>query len=432
MVDDFLSSVDTASGETFRPKLSKRSPVGLYFKLLSAMFTRGQDASPLLKLLGDAAREAQVDFSGGEYCEFVSLCILSGHADRIDGVAPGEDVSFDEFVELAPLLGQGDLAAANDICAEVGKNEELSRLDRPACNLLALLVGAFARPSPTRAAKCIRALAPNANYRAYDRSEGERREVETRSGIFHSLSLGVTGAKSHYSLTEKQFDFLRNFGEPVWALLDGMNKKESARIAGAMLTTAERAAAKGYPTIAGAYLSVFGWALPEGEKTRAESLVKRITDAGGVWFRPFLGVDSSWQRIVAVLDERLPKAVTKKSADTGKVKSGRIIWGVSEEDEGRELVPFFRGPRGADDGRDDKKVTFKAICNGKYDDCLTDSDKAVVAALRKAKYEGLRKKIGTNGTITTHIPSEVFAAFCGQDNVVRVVPGAQSRLQAER
>lgn len=432
VVERLRLCVDLDAAEPLRPQFDTRTPLAVYFRLLALLLTQGKNVAWLLEQLANAAKEGRIAMSGPQYCELVSHCILSGHDDWLVGVSNGDgDRKFGVFGDLSAMLRSGDLAAANDICSLVDKTAELGQLEFPASNLLALLVSVFARPSPTRAAKYIRALVPNANRGARDRSEGVQNLIVERNAIFHALQGVVYGYKSTVDLKECHLAFVSTLAEPVRALLDGMNKKETARIAGAMLTTAESAAAKGYPTIAGTYLSVFGWALPEGEKARAESLVKRITDTGGVWFRPFLGVDSSWQRIVAVLDERLPKAPTKKSADAGKVKSGCIIWGISEEDEGRELVPFFRGPRGADDGRDDKKVTFKAICNGKYDDCLTDSDKAVVAALRKAKYEGLRKKIGTNGTITTHIPSEVFAAFCGQDNVVRIVAGDKAKQYVE-
>ena len=422
-VDDFLSVVDATTHETIQPQLNKKTPVGIYFKLLSELLTRGMDVSPLLRILGDAARANRIDFTGAEYCEFVSLCILSGHVDWIDGVVPNEDQSFDEFGDLAGLLVSGDLLSANGICAAVGKSVELLRLDRPACNLLALFACVFARPSSIRAAKHIKALCPNENYRHYDRSRGERWVVEQRNRVFKAL-LAVT-AEYHMKLDQAHAKerFMGNLVEPVWALLNGMNKKESANIAGTMLDSAEGAVEKGYPTLAGVYLTVFGWALPEAEKQRVDGLVRRISAAGGIWFRPFLGVASSWQRIVAVLDERLPKAVTKKSADAGKVKSGRIVWGLDESGERFELQPFFRGPRGADDGSDDKKVTLKSVCGNKYDDCLTEPDKEIVAALRKSKYIGPKGNVG--------VPSAVYAAFCGQDNVVRIVPGDKAKEYKE-
>ena len=416
--------VELDAAEPLRPQFDVRTPLEVYFKLLAELLTQGRNCVWLLEQLAVAAKEARIVLSGPQYCELVSHCILNGHDDWLVGVSNGDgDAKFAAFGKLSVALRSGDLAAANDICSIVDKTAELGQLDCPACNLLALLVCAFARPSPTRAAKYIRALAPNANRGARDRSEAVQSVVDDRNRIFHALQGIVSGYSSTVDLKQCHLMFMGSLAESVRALLDGMSKKESARIAGAMLATAEQAAAKGYPTIAGVYLTVFGWALPEGEKARAESLVQRITDAGGVWFRPFLGVDSSWQRIIAVLDERLPKAVAKKSVDAGKVKSGRIIWGLDENDVRLDLQPFFRGPRGADDGSDDKKVTLKSVCSGKYDDCLTDADKAIVAVLRKSKYVGPKGGAG--------VPPDVFAAFCGQDNVVRIDTGDSAKEYVE-
>ena len=412
--------VDFSSGERLRPKLAKRNPLGVYFKLLAVLLTRGDDISGLLEHLATAAKDERIAFSGGEYSEFVSLCVLTGHADWTEGVLIGDDDSTcDDFVNLVDALRDGDLTEANDICSLVDKNAALARLDRPACNLLALLVSAFARPSQTRAAKYIRVFCPNANYKFNDRSEGERRVISDRNQVFCSFLEIVSGYHMKDSLEGKEDRFMGNLAEPVWALLGGMDKDRSAELAGTLLKTAECAVRKGYPTLAGVYLSVFGWALPTTEKSRAEALAKRITDAGGIWFRPFLGVAASWQRIVSALDERLPKLTAKKSADTGKVKSGRIIWGLSLGESRRDIQPFFRGPRGADDGSDDKKITLKSLYGGKYDDCLTEADKIAVAALGKSKYSGPK---GTGG-----VPVNVLAALCGQDNLMRIETGDSSK-----
>ena len=415
-VCDLPCLVDFSSGERLRPKLTKRSPLGVYFKLLAVLLTRGDDVAGLLEHLAVAAKEERIAFSGGEYCEFVSLCVLTGHADWTeDMLIDDDDSTCDDFINLVDALRDGDLNAANDICSLVDKNASLARLDRPAYNLLALLVSAFARPSQTRAAKYIRVFCPNANYKFNDRSEGERRVISDRNQVFCSFLEIVSGYHMKDSLEGKEDRFMGNLAEPVWALLGGMDKDRSAELSGTLLKTAEHAVCNGYPTLASVYLSVFGWALPTTEKARAEALAKRITDAGGVWFRPFIGVAASWQRIVSALDEKLPKLSAKKSSDTGRVKSGRIIWGLFLEEFRRDIQPFFRGPRGADDGSDDKKITLKSLYGGKYDDCLTEADKIAVAALGKSKYSGPR---GTSG-----VPVNVLAALCGQDNLVRVETG---------
>ena len=418
------SLVELEANGPLCPQWGRDTPLAGYFRLLATLLTQGRSSAWLTGQMADAAKDGRIALTGPQCCELVSHCILNGHADRAAGVRSGDaDGKSDAFAELSAALRKGDLAAANDICSLVDKTSELGRLECPASNLLALLVSVFARPSLTRAAKYIRALSPNASRGAYDRSEGEQNAIVERNRVFHALQGIVTGVRPTLDLKQCHLAFVGTLSEPVRALLVGMNRKESARIAGAMLATAERAVAKGYPTIAGVYMTVFGWALGEGEKARAEAAVARIGESGGVWFRPFLGVDSSWQRIVAVLDERLPKAVAKKSADAGKVKSGRIVWGIDESDVRLDLQPFFRRPRGADDGTDDRKVTLKSVCGGKYDDCLTEADKTVVAVLRKSKY------VGPKGG--AEIPSEVFAAFCGQDNVVRIAPGEKAKEYVE-
>ena len=412
--------VELNSDESLRPKFDARTQLAVYFKLMAQMLTQGKNVAWLLEQLAIAAKEIRITLAGPQYCELVSYGILSGHDDWMVGVTNGDgDRKFGAFSDLSAALRSGNLVAANDICSIVDKAVELARLDRPACNLLALLVSAFARPSQTRAAKYIRVFCPNANYKFNDRSDGERSVVSDRNQVFHSFLEIVSGYHMKDSQEGKEDRFMGNLGEPVWALLGGMDKDRSAEVAGTLLKTAEHAVRNGYPTLAGVYLSVFGWALPATEKTRAEALAKRITDAGGIWFRPFLGVAASWQRIVSALDEKLPKLSAKKSADTGKVKSGRIIWGLALGESRRDIQPFFRGPRGTDDGSDDKKITLKSLYGGKYDDCLTEADKIAVAALGKSKYSGPK---GTGG-----VPVNVLAALCGQDNLVRIETGDSSK-----
>lgn len=409
--------------EPLRLKFDKGTPLAVFFKLMAVLLTRNASVEWLLEQIANAAREKIVVFSEPQYCEFVSYCILCGHAEWIDGVMKsGTDAG--AFAQLPAALRAGDLAAANSICSRVDKAVDLGRLDCPASNILALLVSLFAHPALTRAAKYMRAIAPNPNWQNYRNSEGENREIESRSAIYDSVCDGLDREARNDGENVNAFDFTHTLGVLVQTILNGMNKNDSARIVQRMLTSAEHITEMGYPTLAGAYLSVFGWALPEDEKERVDALVKRIADEGGIWFRPFLGVALSWQRIVDVLNERLPKTVAKKSADSGKVKSGRIIWGIEGDAGGEKLQPLFRGPRGADDGSDDKRLTVNVLLGGKYDNCMTDADKAVVAALRKSKHVGTKDNLS--------LSADLFAALCGLDNVVNLKPGAKAKSFVEK
>ena len=104
--------VDFSSGERLRPRLTKRSPLGVYFKLLAVLLTRGYDVAGFLENLAVAAKEGRIALNGGEYCEFVSLCVLTGHADWTEGVLIGDDDNTcDDFINLAdPPRPSGDSA----------------------------------------------------------------------------------------------------------------------------------------------------------------------------------------------------------------------------------------------------------------------------------------------------------------------------------
>ncbi|MGN0844705.1 MAG: DEAD/DEAH box helicase [Kiritimatiellia bacterium] len=410
--------------EPLRLKFEKGTPLSVFFKLLAVLLTRNASVGWLLEQIANAAREKRIAFSAPQYCEFVSYCILCGHTGWIDGVKDGGKGSGD-FAQLPDVLRAGGLATANNICSRVDKAVDFGDLDYPASNILALLVSLFARPASTRAAKYIREIAPNPNRQRYYNGEGENNEIDARSSIYYSVCDCLNREARISAVTEKEFEFTRTLGVLVQTMLNGMNKKDSARIVKRMLTSAEQIVGVGYPTLAGAYLSVFGWALPEDEKEKADALVKRIAEKGGVWFRPFFGVASSWQRIVDVLNERLPKKVAKKFGDSGKVKSGRIIWGIEEDAGGlMKLQPLFRGPRGAVDGADDKRLTTNALLGGKYDDCMTDADKAVVGVLRKTKYVGAKDGWG--------ISANLYATLCGLDNMVKLEPDQKAKSYVEK
>ena len=404
--------IDCSSAESIEPQFADGADLESVFKLLSEMFVREQNLLPLLTHIRRAVAAGGVRFARGEYCEFIALCIFTGHAEMIDGLPCGEDQKFAEFGQLAGLLRAGALADANALCGRMDKNPELAALDRPAYNLLALLVSAFAKPSPTRAVKYLRNFCPNENYRARERSGAENDVINGRNRIFKLLHTIIADCHQDFLVSEQHNSSLDTLSEPIASLLFGMNKKESARIASAMLSSAELAVKRGLPTVAGVFLTVFGWALPSAKADAVAALVSHINEAGGAWFRPFLGVASSWQRIVALLDERLPKTNVKKSVESAKVKSGRIFWGLTLDSDRLDVQPFFRGPRGADDGRDDKKVTLKSVMGGKYNDCLTDADREVIALLGKSRYDGPKRMYSA--------PETIIGALSAQSNVVRI------------
>jgi len=408
--------------------IGQSNPLSLHLRYLYVLFTHGKDIRSMLEGLLATVTNGKVKLDDCELCEVVSLAVLTGIKADWSCVRGWKcKPEAQAFAGIEAVLRSGDMALANKLCTAAFKEiPGLASLDAPAFNVLSSLVVAVAKSSPTRVLQHLRALCPSDSYKYYQRSYAERELVDDRNSLMRPVAQ-MTSKLALSEMISSAASILGNIAYPLESLVNGMSKKTARIVAKQIVRTAEYALTQGYPTIAGFYLAVFGWAMPEESRTLADKVANGVTEANGVWLLPFDKAHSAWKRALGVLSDRLPKVMVK-SASATKVKSGSLIWKLDLSrfsEDGlccRSVGAQFRGPRAAQDGSEDKSVTLKSVFGGKYDDCLSDADKAVVTALNKVGYAGAR------GMIT--VPAAALEAMCGQDNLkVRLDSGDEEDIE---
>ena len=173
----------------------------------------------------------------------------------------------------------------------------------------------------------------------------------------------------------------------------------------------------GYPTLASLYLAAVRRSqvnLPEVAKfesmlntTGTPTLVKTIS------------AEPKWKSALKAIEEALPERSTAARGE--QVLNGTIGWslGLVPFGEGNEtryacsnLVPLYRGPRGRENGQDDRVLTLNALASSKYRACLTSCDTEVLQILLKSGY---------NPRVPHTVPNEALELLCGQPRVSQAV-----------
>lgn len=458
-MQDVYHFVSLAAAEKPFPlsSLPPDAPERLYVLLSAFMFPRGIDFSPLLACWREEVK-ARGRFGSDEGAlVFWALCVWTGHAGWLeDAPADGCRDAVATFRDACSALVAGDVETAykemSPIVSISGEdwsdNEKFQFAIFPA-TLLALAVTAFHKPMKARIQRLAQRLMPySASRRRSNLTIGTKRCVDDR----------INRMAEYWPLLDSYMGFIddsedadsRYRGVPVYelgkafcSLAAGLDRKTVVEDRANLIAASERAVLEGVPTMAGVFLSVFGWAFDGEFGERAIKVAESATAAGAVWFRPYDAEGSSaWKAVVKAFAERLPelKQDQKKASAAAK---GRIVWALHlrptrgelelmcDSDEGNryayergeriavdnlrigggvECTGFtvcLRGPRGADDGSNDKPLTRKAIDTGKYDALFTDSDRRAWAA-GKERYWG---KCATSATVA------FLESLDGADNV---------------
>ncbi len=415
-----------------------------YRILSSVLFCRGIDITPLLEDW-HAKLDERGGFKGDEAdsnaFEFSALCVWTGHADWIASAVRVANPSAMAFAKGCIAFAVGDIAAAFEASEAIdnhvtrGLEDRDSRLaSMPASHLLALALAAFHKPVRTRISRLAGKFRPTA--------------VPT-SGEFsfltkNFLAARVAASDSFAALTDSTgYSFYRqpwqrspvcSSGDAFAAVAFGKDGEYVKEHQAEYFQQATKALDAGYPTLAGVYLSAFSWAFSGGTAVKAANLAERITATGGLWFRAYASSTNPWKMAIDAFSKCLP-AASKNAARAEKAKGGRIVWHLElapldvetalEEspkakasNDGPPLFrcdaiePCFRGPRAPSDGSGDKPVSFRVMDGGKHDAILTETDRAVMAAIHKAKYD--QKAYYYSPTV----PADVLAPLCGHDAVM--------------
>lgn len=442
-IDDFWFSatrfVEMFRGETLPSfNFPSQTPDSVYRILASVMFCVGLDVTSLLEDWRNKRPDGFKDSEVLGIIEYTALCFWTGRMDLLDAVkksSKGREAT--DFLAACISVAKDDLADAYKRTAFmadfVGRKNGFdagSVISSPASHLFALAVAAFHKPARTKIVKLAAKFQPIRPDFRYELPDEARPYFDWRTKEGACLFEFAGGWEDDFDIeledcSEWQSPVCRS-GIAITALLAVQNRSVTEKEAANALRLAERAVAVKMPTVAAMYLSVFGWAFKGDAAKKAQELAEAVKSANGVWFRAFETDSGLWKYVVEAFDKCLPAVKKGKAAqEPSGAKSGRIVWHLKFRDQNRftdrkcgtgkddvmmcsEINPCYRGPRGADDGSDDKDLTIKALLSGKYDKIFTDTDRAVIAGFQKADCLS-RYHIAA--------PYSVLEALCGYDAV---------------
>jgi len=180
------------------------------------------------------------------------------------------------------------------------------------------------------------------------------------------------------------------------------------------LAAAKRLYLAGYPTRAA--LRVAALCRTKIDLPKLDGFRALLVANGAVPLAKSLVRDAPWRIALRELAACLPASNAAAKGETAL--SGTIGWAlaftaVPREDETlyacARLAPVYRGPRGAADGRDDRRLTLKALASAKYRACLTSVDAEALQTLQR---------LGYNPRVSHSVPDEVLQLLCGHPRLM--------------
>ena len=285
--------------------------------LASVLFCRGLDVTSVLENWHRHLSNRRGADEIGPYnvVEYAALCVWTGHIDWLDALdVDSKSAEVVSFVAACRDAAKGDLSSAakgmafmDSYPAKLSTDYESNLASMPASHLLALLVTAFAKPVKARIGKLAEKFYPLRD----DFLEGLPRAVrawfrlriDNSASYFHLVRLpGYIGDGYDWDSP------VCESGEIVRALVSDMGRAEAEKESHRLFARAQRAMEVGLPTLAGAYLSAFGWT--------------------------FKGADSSWRRLTSAFrhrgkSRRKQMAMPSPVGSSGRCRSSRRTTGTT-------------------------------------------------------------------------------------------------------
>ena len=403
---DLLDPVEPAPSGPFPPKSAEL----MVPALLELSFLRGVNVQPALEAVRTLLAAPGVRPSTALFCAYGALCVWTGRRDLLTGL-----------VRVVPAGSPGEHFAA--LCLDVfeGRFEEAERaftsgwdgfrgvlptdVSTPVC-----LLGI---------ALALRVEAPLARVAKY---AGElKREPE----LLNWHPAGRSAFRDVLRRRNELVDRLMCAAAPNWRA-----QPKSLPSFVDQLLVPKRAYAAGYPTLAIIYAAEILRADPE--TPHVDEFCELLTKNGAVSLTKGVAREPEWRVALRALDACLPaKGAQDKAEQTLK---GAIAWNFELSTAPRtggemlyscvRLEPAYRGPRAAEDGRDDRRLTLKGLAAAKYRACLTSVDAEVLQELQRAGY---------NARVPYSVPEAALELLCGHPRLTASVLGGtaeESELRA--
>ena len=395
--------LDLVRGEAFVPAedLSPRAVEALLPVLFEISFVRGRDVRPALEVARRLLLTPRLRASSSFLCAYCALCVWTARRDLLNGIASAvpRGSPAEVFAGLCTDVFEGRFAEAEKAFAsgaDTFRGVLPGDVSTPVWLLgiaLALRVGA---PLP-RLGKYARELkagpADPLHWHPAGRS-ALNEAVDLRSGMVErAMCAGTEGWKP---------------GVPA------------AYDAARPLETAGRDLLAGYPTLAAVDAAAVRRRFPDA--AHLEELEAALAKQGAVPLVKRVVREPVWKTALRELSECLPAHGAAKGE---QALSGTIGWlmaftSVPCGDETlclcERLVPVYRGPRGAEDGSDDKRLTLKGLAAAKYRACLTSCDAEVLQCLLKGAY---------SPKVAYAVPEEALELLCGHPRLFEGDAGSE-------
>ena len=392
---DLLDPAEPAPSGPFPPKSAEQ----MVPALLELAFLRGVNVQPALEVVRSLLAAPGVRPSTALFCTYGALCVWTGRRDLLTGLA-----------HVVPAGSPGERFAALCLDAFEGRLEEAEHaftsgwdgfrgvlpmdVSTPVC-----LLGI---------ALALRIDAPLARVAKY---AGElKREPEL-------LNWHPAGRSAFRDVLQRRNEFVDRLmcaAAPNWRA-----QPKSLPSFVDQLLVPKRAYAAGYPTLATIYAAEIRRADPE--TPHLDAFFELLMKDGAVPVVKNVAREPKWRVALRALDDCLPAKGAQDRAE--QTLKGSISWNVTLSGVSRagevlyscvRLEPAYRGPRAAEDGRDDRRLTLKGLSAAKYRACLTSVDAEVLQELQRAGY---------NSRVVYSVPETALELLCGHPQLTVSVLG---------
>ena len=362
--------------------------------LLELCFLGGRDIRSLLEGARRLLAVSGVHLSASLLCAFCALCVWTGRRDLLAGAAAviPRGSPAEAFAGLCLDVFEGRFAEAEKVFASgaAGFRSVFPEDVSTPVWTLGIALGLRVDAALTRVARCARELQVEPKTLLQWHPTGRnavRSAMHDRTALVEQLM--CSGAESY-----KPRPIPRSVQDPLQA-------PKNLFLAG-------------YSTLAAVYAA---------ERLRTDpglphldEFCELLAKSGAVPLMKGIVREPKWRTALRALNDCLP--ARGAAARTEQALTGEIGWFFALADLPRgedtlsvcvRLVPTYRGPRGAEDGQDDRRLTLKGLASARYRACLTSCDTEVLQVLLKSGY---------NPRVPYTVPDEAVALLCGHPRLM--------------
>ena len=398
--------LELVQGEPFAPveDLSPRALALALPTLLEDTFVNGRDVRPTLEIARGLLQTPKLRIASSFFCTYAALCVWTGRRDLLNGLAgavPRESPA-EAFAALCTDLFEGRFEAAEKAFAS------------GADSFRGVFPGDVSTPVwALGVALALREDAPLTRTAKY------AKELQSEpADVTHWHPAARSALREAQRLRTALVESLMSAGSTNW------RPQLQRRAPGDdPLASAREAFRQGYPTLAAVHVAAFRRVHPDA--SRADELEDLLSKNRSVPIVKGVMREPVWKTALREISECLPAQAAGGRGE--QILNGSVGWLVSFSTMAAEdgplyacerVCPVYRGPRGAEDGSDDRRLTVKGLNAAKYQACLTSQDNNVL---------GILQKNGYNPRVVYSVPDEALEFLCGHTRLLECASGSEMK-----